>query len=509
MTDSPIAVDLVEKTVRLYYQFDGMDQSRDIRALDIGKGQPFWKLENCHTNWRGEIERDPAIRKRLGSGDRRVQRTKFYERDAAMIVEEDGDGVHLRSGRGFLKEKQYPVGTSVSLTNFDNQLHLMAREHSMLRFDGSSLVQSAATIKPAFGTPITERLAVAGMSTYPREVHVSAVGNSDIMPLNNSFSSTNVLRPATINVARLIDSADSITGLGSFAVDRLAILTQDQAIVYRMGVSVDDWNIDNTANVQLGCVAANTIQRVGQDLFFCSRQGVHSLSRNEDNGLTIRPLTLSDKIEDLYQSMIREIVDVDLMSAIYDQENYDYHIFFPTKNADASMVMTVNTRLGYENLRWSTRTTNLMRCGDVLGGQFIVGARNGLYNVQDRVFFSALNDEEQPEERGQMVIETPILWHGDIIKEKRVSGLVIQASGTAQITVEVYNDTDILLATFSERIEAIDNAPAFSGKTLAEEYKLPLNAIYRGVRLVIKTEDDGDCNIVAIGFDIVEEEIPV
>ena len=85
----------------------------------------------------------------------------------------------------------------------------------MYRYDGFQFDTSTASIKPAFGTPIQRRLAVAGFKDRPTVIEFSRVDNPDIFIAEEAVTEE-VTRAAFLNISNLIGTADVITGLGTF-----------------------------------------------------------------------------------------------------------------------------------------------------------------------------------------------------------------------------------------------------------------------------------------------------
>ena len=157
----------------------------------------------------------------------------------------------------------------------------------MYRYSGGEWSTSTSTVKPSFGVPIQRRLAVAGFRLKPTEIQFSRVDNPNIF-LDEEAPTEEVTRAAFIDISNLIGTADEITGLGTFEANRLAVFTKDQTLVYIIDPDFEQWQLDSRANLRIGCISHNSIVNAGSDLLFCSRRGIHSIMRSEQNGITLR-----------------------------------------------------------------------------------------------------------------------------------------------------------------------------------------------------------------------------
>lgn len=293
----------------VYENFQGLDTSRDITSLDTGKEQHLSKINNATADWRGQIVRDAACLER--GGEYRVQHVRFFGKNELVWAERTGAGINFNSERGHVLENVHEATAIVSSTVFNQNVIFASRARPMYAYDGINFNRNqspaADLLRPAYVTSVQRRLAVAGIPGRETQVHLSRVDQDQIFPDDEEPDSTSVLRAGFIDVANLLGTADQITGIGSFEQNRLVVFTADRAIIYRVDPDLTRWVIDDNANINIGCASHNTIVNAGTDLLFCSRSGVHSIKRSEENGILVFSYSMSDKIDILYRELFNSV----------------------------------------------------------------------------------------------------------------------------------------------------------------------------------------------------------
>ena len=492
---APIAVNSQATT---YYGFRGIDRSRDIAAMETQEQQNFWMLDNCFVDYRGQLIRDPKFFLHSGSNRFPVTALRFYNREGVCYAEEDAASTHLASDRGHRLNEAFAKGAIVSMTNFQGKVHIFSENTDMYRYDGFQFSTATASIKPAFGVPIQRRLAVSGFKDRPTVIEFSRVDTPDIF-LEEEAITEEVTRAAFIDISNLIGTADEIIGLGSFEANRLAVFTRDQTLVYIIDPDFEQWQLDSRANLRIGCISHNTIVNAGSDLLFCSRRGIHSIMRSEQNGITIAEASLSDEIEPLYQELVKTTPDPRQISAVYDPDTQTYHVFFPRPGGRESQRLSMNFRAGYENVNFQLGNTLLPRCGTFLGGRLMFGTADGVYESTDRTFDqdTGLADLR----RSPMVAETPVLWLGDFISSKRTHTMLVQATGKGRFFIEAVDDQERLMASIEVNLDKLEGDTHWGDSPLRNDYSFPFNHVFRGVRLRFRTEDqDSESEVTIISF---------
>lgn len=488
-----------------YYAFRGMDRSRDIGALERPEGQSFWLLRNCHIDDHGQLVRDPAVFPHAQGLRRRVNALRFYTPENVVFAEEDF-AVHLTDDRGATLDSAYPAGTVLSMTNFLGSTYIFAQDRPIHVFDGFRFAFSPASISPAFGVPVQRRLAVAGFSGRPTVVEFSRVDNPDVF-LEEDQATAEVTRAAFIDIGNLIGTADTITGLGSFEANRLAVFTRDQALVYRIEPDFEKWALDSRANLRVGCISHNTIANAGGDLLFCSRRGIHSIMRSEVNGITIAEASLSNEISDYYRDLVQETPNLAAVSAFFDQDEQTYHVFFPRKDANRVTRLSMRFQSGYEAVNFQVADSVHFRCGDSLGGRVMYGALDGVYEESDRVAAAQAGVDEY--RRGEMVAETPILWLSDFMSTKRAHTFILQASGRGRLLVDILDEIDREMQTIDVELDHLEDSPRWPRESISRSFAFPFSHTFRGLRLRFRTEERDvatDVRVTSFAFLIHKEK---
>jgi hypothetical protein len=368
----------------------------------------------------------------------------------------------------------------------------------MYRYDGFEFSTSTASIKPSFGVPIQRRLAVAGFKDRPTTIEFSRVDNPDIF-LNEEAPTEEVTRASFIDISNLIGTADEITGLGTFEANRLAVFTKDQTLVYVIDPDFEQWQLDSRANLRIGCIGHNTVVNAGSDLLFCSRRGIHSIMRSEQNGITIAEASLSDEVETLYQDLVKTTPDPRMISAVYDPDALVYHIFFPRPGGTQTVRLSMNFRAGYELRNFQLGDTLLPRCGTFLGGRLMFGTADGVYEATERAFQQDTGIADL--RRSPMVAETPVLWLGDFIGTKRTHTLVLQATGKGRFFIDAVDEDDRPMGSIEVNLDRLPGDPHWGDAPLKSDFTFPFNHLFRGVRLRFRTEEqDVDSEVTIISF---------
>lgn len=482
-----------------YEDFQGIDASRDEAALDTGKKQHMLQIKDGFADWRGTMVRDPGAVPR-GEGNKIIKHVAFFGRDLAVYALKDGGGVTLSSdrastfGAGHELTEVYPSNSIVTSTVFNSKTIFATRGQNMRQYDGMKWDEIIPDTdnQPAYIIPIQRRLATAGHAGNRTTIDISRVDDESVFTEDEDVNASQVTKASDINIGNIIGTADEIRGLGVFESNRLAVFTNDQTLIYVLHPDYTQWTIDDKANVNVGTISHNTIARAGNDLLFCARDGVHSLRRSETNGVTIYSLPLSSKIDTIYRSLINSVTDTELINAYYDQDNGQYHVFFPqTDLLTKRLTMTVSPIQGGES-KWSTADFLNTSCGRSLGGVTIIGTPGGVWN--------RLQPEDVTEITPDMEVITPILWQGAINDTKTSYSFILQATGTGVLQVEAFDEDDRTLSSFQFDIDDSAEDDRFFDVPLSKQYERKFEHRYRGVKFKFTTSGDGLLKI--IGFAV-------
>jgi len=478
-----------------YETFRGLDSSKDITVLETGKKQALATLENAYCDWRGQITRDRAAT-RMYSNAGPIKHVNFYKAEGIAWAEYHDAGVSLNSDNGHTLTDQYAAGTIITSVVFNGRLNMLAKGYVPQSYDGLTWQQNSSSSepKPGFGTAIARRLVTAGYADDPTMIRVSRVDDENMMPADEDPASTDVLRAAEFTVRNIIGTADEITGLGTFENTRLAVFTSDQTLIYTFDANLTLWAIDEKANVNVGTISHNTIQRANRDLLFCSRDGVHAIRRSSENGTTIFSLPMSFSIDLLYHEFLLQTPDTSQITASYDAESGQYNIFFPITSTICKR-LTATFNPADQSVSWSSGNFLNARCGAYLAGKYVFGAPGGPYEARHHA---------QPTGVGETpaaVIETPMLWHGDVDGPKQSKHLTIMASGEGSLLVEAFNETGKQIDSFNLTIEQDD---VFPSDLLKQQYKHRFEHRYRGVQLRFTTSGEGLLRISGFSIGIAK-----
>ena len=165
------SVDMTPSKSDVYRTFRGIDRSRDRSAMDTGKEQHLYSLENGFCDWRGRIVKEPQSHRRKGSGDNdQVQTMKFYSREGLCWSQKDGTGVSLKSDRGHVLNAAFTKHSITSMTIFLGKVYAFSGGQDMQTYDGTVWTKSGASVQPSYGTALQNRLVVGGIPKSPTSV---------------------------------------------------------------------------------------------------------------------------------------------------------------------------------------------------------------------------------------------------------------------------------------------------------------------------------------------------
>ena len=494
---------LVPSNLKPYFSFSGLDRSRPLIGMDDGKGQPLYGMRNAYADWRGVMVREPAYQQRIISAA--IKHLRFYNRSGIAYAEENGAGINLVAEKGNRVDKKYAIGEIITSTVFNGQVHFMCAGHPIMRTEGFTWSTSLSSAAPGFGVTILGRMYCAGFVDAPGLIQACRANNSDIFPAEEPASSTSTTKAAFLDIINSIGTADFITGLGGFEVNRLAIFTNDQTLVYQVDPDYTAWELDQRANIRVGTISHNTIQNAGSDILFCSRRGVHALTR-QATSTSIGEIKLSNKVELLYKALLRTVSNLADISAAYDQDEGHYHIYFPQGDG-TSLRLSANINQGYENITWFEGDESYPLCGDFLAGQLVVGSNDGAWQKLDVLAPISVEDDLTDDViRGHMDIMTPLLWHGFLDEQKESNALILQAAGSGTIQITAYDDDGQEMLVTEIQIEDVDDpAGDFPQVPLKKQFRIPFQLRYRGLQLQFESVDHGDIQILGFAIELQED----
>ena len=238
-----------------YEDFQGIDASRDVGALDTGQKQHMVEIRNGFADWRGSLVRDPGAEPRT-EGNKYIKHLNFFGRDLAVWAQIDGGGTTLKSERDHILPEVYPKSAVVTSTVYNNKVIFASRDYPMYQYDGFSWeeIKAGSDPRPAFVASIQRRLATAGAPGRRTIIDFSRVDNEGVFTADEEPTATQVTKAADIDVANIIGTADEIKGIGVFENSRLAVFTNDQTLIYLLHPDLTQWQIDDKANIKVGTI---------------------------------------------------------------------------------------------------------------------------------------------------------------------------------------------------------------------------------------------------------------
>lgn len=477
-----------------YSTFNGLDTSRDVSNMDNPRSQHFSRLDNGYVDWRGQIVRDPPVIKRADSA--RARHILFFaDGEYAWVTQDQSGRLGMQTTRGHRLEDAFPDTANPSSVVFNRQMHTFASGQPPITYNGSLFTRignSIGRLMPGYPAVVARRLALAGIPSNPTTVEITRVDQLTLAD-DEQPNEQSVLRGGSIDVANLLGTSGRVMGLSPFEQDRLLVFSQDRTLLYRIDPDIDRWQLDDRANLMVGCLSHNTIVRAGVDVLFCSRSGVHNVQRSPDNGILVYSRSLSDKVDILYRQLVASVPDKESISATFDQDEGRYHIFFPQPGGAVSrrLSLALNPEENETRPSWSTGTHVNPTCGDFLNGRLVVGGSDGVYEV--------LKIEDISGAAPVCELITPILWHGNALDEKQTHSLILQAAGIGTIEVNATDENGRALLARTIEIDGDPDDNAFSGVPVFQQYETPFQTQYRGVRLHMKLTGRGTIRLFGFG----------
>ena len=489
----------------LYTSFAGLNTSRSDISMERPEAQPFVEMDNLYCSSKGFLTNESPIEPVQTEERQFISHFRFLNADTGvgLYAARSADGTSLRSlARPDKLEKVWPKDVSVTTTLFNSKVIVAGGQDKLISYDGTEFkdITSKAIEGGRYVVQVQNRLAVAGFSKNPNEIHVSRVNNENLFSTDEDSASTSVLRGFRFNVQNLIGNGDRIRGISPYEANKFAIFTSDRVLVYLADPDLTLWTIDTRVVVRYGTVSHKSIVSVGDELYFCSRAGVHSLRRSSLNGNTVFTLPMSDEIQELYQTLLEDVRNQEDISAYFNPDEGRLHIFFPINDLISYRLSAALTPAMAEDqvarVRWSLTTFAGTTCGDNIAGRTVYGSISGLYRVNQ--WFS--NNGK----RGNGFAQTPILWHKDLFNPKIGYYLVVYASGAGRIRVLAEDETSRQLGEYIFDLPDDDQAD-FTGVPLQRQFTRPFPHEYVGVRLRIFLESDKMIRVFGIG--ILNKEI--
>lgn len=487
---------------QLYTSFAGLNTSRDEVSMERPEAQPFIELDNLYCTSSGYLTNEPTI-DRLFEEDGEITHMRFFSSvnsHLAYAVKRQ-QGITLKSwgrnlNRDIKAENVFRRDASVSSALFSGKVIFAGGGDSLYAYDGFSYNKiTSATIKGGrYVAQIQNRLAVAGFDGNPNEIALSRVDNAGVFVSDERVDEVSILKAARFNVQNQIGNGDRIRGIATFENNKFAVFTNDRVLVYLADQDFSAWALDTRLVVRYGTLSHNSIVSVGDEVFFCSRAGVHSLRRSSLNGTTVFTNPLSEDVQELYQRLLAQVENKDRVSAYFNPDEGRLHILFPVNSTLSYRLSGSITPVRQEGestkVKWSVSTYAGLTCGESLAGNHVVGTVSGFYEI------APWYDSKSVRAEGYAV--TPFLWHKDIFQSKRSTALAMYASGVGSIYVDAWNETGRPLGT-TEFVLPDKDQNDFKGVPIQQQYTKPFEHEYKGLKLRIRMGKGKMIRVFGIG----------
>lgn len=489
------------QSVKLYRGFAGIDAAASEVNMETPDAQALVSLDNAWCSPYGYLSNERPITP-VGDEQSAVSHVRFYAgRVRAVVYAARLAGrTNLRVlDRPGAAQPEWPADVSPASCVFNNKTIVVGGRALMPQaFDGTSWSElSSDDAKGAkFSCVVSNRLVLAGFDRNKTEIIVSRVDREDILASDEEPGESSVIKAFRINVANLLGTADEIKGVAAFETNKLAIFTNDRTIVYSAPADQTQWQLDPRVNVNVGTISHNTIAASGDEVFFCSRVGVHALRRSSLNGETVFTRPLSRRVERIYRRLVGMVRNKADISAMFDPDNGRYTVFFPVGAVCHRLSLDVSPRATEDSDSigmWSLSSFAGLTCGDALAGNSVFGSASGLMT---------LGAEYDSGPRGAGAAVTPILWHGDILSIKQSHTLLLHASGNGRVVVRAESESgrDLGAVAFDIATEGEPRTDV-AGVPLLEQFERPFSNSYTGLKLTIEIEDGNEqVRIFAVGI---------
>jgi hypothetical protein len=510
----------VKSKQAIYANFAGLDTSKSDILLENPENQAFPDCDNVRVDYRGFISNERPLEQMGGEERKRVTHVKWYSAalEEAIYAVEAGGMVSLKSstfpnpagGGSTLEEDKggadnsWPGGSIISSTMLNGRVFIASGGQNPVTYEGGGEFYNVGFANdpggtpgltkgpPSFVTTILGRLAWGGFSTDVNEIQLSRVDDGSYLPDGEDPASVSVNKAFRFNIGNLLGNNEYVTGLASFENNRFAVFTTDRVMIYNADFDYSKWAFDERVAISVGTISHNSIADAGGDLLFCSRYGIHSVRRSNQNGATLYTLPLTQRISEVYKQLVQSVPDPRMISAVYDRDDGRYHVFFPVNDAVSyrlSLAIDPIVREGDPSIgRWTLSTFGGVTCGDYLAGRLVYGSRGGLLYV---------GEEQGDGDRGAGEVTFPLLWQGDSLGPKVSHQLALYAAGVGKVTFSASDERGRDLGEVVFELPD-DDQLNFIGVPLAQQFQRPFAHQYIGLRLRMKIESSKQLRVFAI-----------
>lgn len=501
---SPLAPPAIETEPFVYGNFLGIDRSRHPAVMDTGEDQYLWVVNNAFCDWQGNVTRMGGLAPRYLTTDPNnpssplIEHVAFYSPGSVAWAQRDGARITLSSDNGIKAQDVFDGSVQPTSTLFNRRLIVAAFNHGMQIFDGTKWEPhpSESDGLPAFIETVSTRLVMAGMPGARTEIWFSRADDHTILPADETEAEVRVTRAGKIDVANVFGRAEEIRGLSRLENDRLAVFGEDQVLIYKITSDITQWGLEDRTAIQAGAISHNAIVSTGREIIFAARDGIYTVSRSARNGITINSAPISPRIATLYRALVQRMENPQKISACYDRDTQQYHLFFPLTESVGHCITTTIPPTDDTPFKFSTWDYLAPRCGASVGGRTVFGTGSGLFDL------GWWNDATPGAFTPPLYVETPYLWCGSTTSEKSSVSFSLQARGSGRLFVEAEDDMGRPLQSYSFKLDANEADDTFPDAPLFHQFNRKFEHRFRGLKLKFTAEGDGLCQINAFAINV-------
>lgn len=141
-------------------------------------------------------------------------------------------------------------------------------------------------------------------------------------------------------------SADYIVGLHSFSDDQLVVFNRNSIHTVRNSLDLES-SVSQLITNEVGCIARNTIQQIGNSMIFLSDNGVYGMNFIDLYNLRGQDLPLSSPIEGIMQRITKEYVH-NATSVYFDNR---YYLAIPIDESPTNNALVI---YNFINKQWES-----------------------------------------------------------------------------------------------------------------------------------------------------------
>ncbi|CAB4159207.1 hypothetical protein UFOVP708_64 [uncultured Caudovirales phage] len=330
------------------------------------------------------------------------------------------------------------------------------------------------------------------------ELLVSRAGDETVWPDQETPGDPSVLKAFFLDVGPVMP--EGAIAVAAFEADKLAVFSQRRCIVYQAGVSLNDWELLKGVETPVGCIGPRAVIAVGDEVFFASERGIHSLRRSDENGVTVFARPVSESIRTRYAELLASVHagNSALVNMAYDPSSGSLHAFFPLDGEARRLTL----RLSPERIQsdspgsWYESVHDNVFCAAWDGRRMLLGCDDG--SVYEEVPSQPLL-EPPP---GRAV--TPMLWLGSLTEPKQASRLMLLADGVGEVIVRASDDEgrDLGAVEFSLTPPPDGVSAAQAGERSLTQ---PFPRRFTGLRLTIEVNPKSRVRIFGLGVIVKED----